>query len=115
LNDVSKPTLADHVAVVDAVEVASRIVVRGARGAIGASTAEIVAMAHHVMRLATLADLTFELLEIADRAVAEKRPEEKRALGHAVKWKCSDVGFALEKLGYGRLESQQEKTDATES
>jgi len=105
------PTL---LATIDPVEIASRISIQGTRGAIGASTIEIVALAKHVIQLTTLADLAFDLLTTADLAMAEKQPEIRRSLAHAVRLKVSDLGFALEAIGYGQDQSAQEKTDVTE-
>jgi hypothetical protein len=101
-------------ATVDPVEVASRISIRGTRGAIGASTIEIVALAKRVLQLTTLADLAFDLLTTADLAMEEKQPEIRRSLAHAVRLKVSDLGFALEAIGYGQDQPAQEKTDVTE-
>lgn len=112
------PSLADQAALIDAVEVASRIVSRGSRAAIGASTIDIIAMAHRLLQLTTLADLTFKLLSTADLAVAEKRPDVRRSLNAAVQLELSDVGFALETLGYGQLEtttSNEEKPHGSEN
>lgn len=100
------PTLADQVAAVDAVAVAARIIAtQSTRAAIGASTTEIIAMARLAIQLVKLADLTFDMLTTADAAQDETRPDQKLRLRHAVKLKISDVGAALEALGY-RVETQ---------
>ena len=65
-------------------------------------------MAHRILQLTTLADLTFKMLGTADLAIAETRPETRRALAAAVKLEVSDVGFALEALGYGQQPSPEE-------
>jgi hypothetical protein len=93
------PTL---VATVDPIEVASRITTHGARGAIQASTVEILALADRLIRLATLADLTADMLATADLALAQNNPETRRALTKLVRQKISDVGASLEALGYGQ-------------
>ncbi len=113
MSDVSPtaPSFAHQVLAIDAIEVASRIAVQGSRAAIGASTVEIVAMAHRLLQLATLADLTFELLTTADLTIAETRPETRKSLTQAVRLKVSDVGAQLEALGYGQSQ-QEEKTNA---
>lgn len=105
-------TLADQIAAIDAVETASRIVTRGARAAIGASTVEILAMAKHILQLSTLADLTFDMLSTSDQievARSEEERERQRALRNTLAQKVSDVGAALEALGYG-----QDSTTTTE-
>jgi hypothetical protein len=105
------PTLADRVAAIDAVEVASRIIARGTRAAIGASAIEIIAMAHRLIHLTTLADLTFDMLQSADTAQDETLPEQKRRLRAAVRLKVGDVGAALEELGYGQPETTINQTE----
>lgn len=114
----AKPSLADQAALIDAVEVAARIAAQGARGAIGASTVEIAAMAHRLLQLTMLADLTFKLLLTADAALAETRTDVRRTLNAAVRLEVSDVGFALEALGYGQNEpitSTKEKPHGSEN
>jgi hypothetical protein len=97
------PTLAEKVAAVDAVEVASRIMAQGSRAAIRASTVEIIALADQLIRLSTLADITFELLTLADRRAPDDKPDQVRALNAAVVQQISDVGAALEALGYSAV------------
>jgi hypothetical protein len=110
----AKPSLADQVAAIDAVEVAARIVAgQGTRAAIGASAAEIIALAALIMKLAKLADLTFDLLSTADLAVEEKRPEQRKRLTAAVRLQVGDVAGALEALGYGQQQPPKENDDVT--
>lgn len=109
-----KPTLADQVAAIDAIGVAARIAAtQGTRAAIGASAAEIIAIAQHLIRLSKLADLTFDMLTTADAAQDEKQPDQQRRLRHAVRLQIGDVGAALEALGYRNEQPapQTEKND----
>jgi hypothetical protein len=113
-----KPTLADQVAAIDAVEVAARIVAtQGTRAAIGASTTEIIALAQMTMRLTTLADLTFQMLGTADAYESANDQDARRALKLKVTQGISDVGFALEALGYGAVQPttipNEENNDGT--
>jgi len=104
------PTLADQVAAIDAVAVAARIVAReGTRAAIGASATEIIAMAQMVMRLTTLADLTFDMLIAADAAYDEQQPDPQRQLRRAARGKIELVGAALEALGYRNSPAKEEE------
>ena len=94
------PSLADQIAFVDAVKVASLICAKGPRSAIQASTVDIIAMAQRLLRLSDLADLTYELL-----AATDTLPPPGPALD-AVKRlaseKISVIGASLEALGYGQ-------------
>jgi glucosamine 6-phosphate synthetase-like amidotransferase/phosphosugar isomerase protein len=101
----AKPTLADQVAAIDAVEVAARIVAtQGTRAAIAASATEIIALAQMTMRLTVLADLTFQMLGTADALQAARDLDARRALKLKVTQELSGVGFALEALGYGAVQ-----------
>jgi hypothetical protein len=105
--------LADQVALVNAIEVATLITAKGKHFAIKASTVEIVAMAQHLMRLSTLADLTYDMLATADLLPAVRDAEGRNALKRAVSDKISVVGASLEALGYGQQlqSSPEEKSD----
>jgi hypothetical protein len=97
----AKPTLADQVAAIDAIEVAARVCASsGTRAAIGASAAEIIAMAAQLLQLVKLADLTFDMLRTANALQDENNPDQQRRLRHAVRLQIGDVGAALEALGY---------------
>ena len=111
----SPPSFADQVALVDATGVAARIAAHGARAAIGASTVEVVAMASRLMALATLADLTFDMLATADLVQEARDAETRRALKAEVSRRISVVGASLEALGYGQPQpppqQEEEKID----
>jgi hypothetical protein len=119
MNDqaITKPTIADQAAAIDAAEVAARIVAQGARAAIGASTIEIVAMATRMVRLAALADLTFEMLTLADELQEARDLDARKVLAVKVKRKIDVVGASLEALGYGQQQppQQEENTNGTAS
>ena len=96
------PTLADQIRAIDAIEVASSIVATGRRGAVGASTMEIIALAHLTAQLLTLADHVFEMMQTAD-ALQAAHPGDRAGMRTIFKQQVSDVGFELEALGYPKL------------
>jgi hypothetical protein len=103
------PTIADQVAFVDALKVATLIMSSGARGAIQASTVEILALARHLLRLQALADLTYEMLATADLLQAAADLDAKKALRREVTRKIDVVGASLEALGYGQQQPQDQQ------
>jgi hypothetical protein len=114
---IAKPSLADQAAFVDAVAIASRILSSGARGAIGASTVEIVALAQRLLALQTLADLTFDMLATADQFETVTDLDARTALRREVAQKIAVLGASLEALGFGETQSEttnQEKNDGTD-
>jgi hypothetical protein len=95
------PTLADQVAAVDAIKVASEIAAQGKRRALAASTADIIAMAMLLTHLVRLADLTFDMLFTADALESVKSQAARQAIADQVRAKIFTVAGELEALGYG--------------
>lgn len=91
-----------HLQKVDVMATVSRVLAEGPRGAIAASTVEIMAMARLAMDLCAITDLTFEMFKTAD-AIIETRDQAARAgIKHEVSDQIAVIGALLEKLGYGR-------------
>lgn len=95
------PDLAEQLAAVDPIAVANAIVAQGKRGAIKASTVEIIAMATLLTALVRAADIAFDVLATADRLLDEKDPAVRRAIADQTRSKISDLAAELLKLGYG--------------
>jgi hypothetical protein len=100
-----RPSFNDKVAAttaIDTVELASRITALGVRGAMSASTVGIVAMAHRLLALETLASLTYELLNprAEDQSDAPIDAAAMAALRAVTIQQIGDVGAQLETLGY---------------
>lgn len=104
------PTFANQVAAVDVLTVAALIMHQGKRRAVQASTVEIVAMAMHVGRLASLANLTCAMFQTFDKLELETDKYRRIALRSAGQTQVAMVGEALEALGYGRDETTQPTT-----
>ncbi|ACF01873.1 hypothetical protein Rpal_3371 [Rhodopseudomonas palustris TIE-1] len=97
---LDRPSFADQVAAVEAIEVAQRVIALGTRrAALGVSTVETVAMAHRLIALETLAALTFDMLAQCQSA-ADVDPAQRDQLRLVTIQHIGDVGAQLEALGY---------------
>ncbi|MGO3934733.1 hypothetical protein [Rhodopseudomonas pseudopalustris] len=112
---LQRPSFADQVAAVEAIEVAQRIVTRGTRrAALGVSTVETVAMAHRLLALETLAAITFDMLAQCQGA-AEVAPAQRDQLRLVTLQHIGDVAAQLERLGYAAAPSTTTEASPKES
>lgn len=107
-------TFLDKVRQTDAVAVAERIATQGPRGAIAASTVEIVAMALLMHRLKHACDHNYRMFEIAGRLEAEADPEARGRILLQLELQSSFAGAALEGLGYGQADTLNPTSTPTE-
>lgn len=111
---VSPPRLAaidEAMASIDVMAVALRIVSGGPRGAIQASTVEILALAQMALKLCVVTDQTFDMFLTAERALGETNAETRRSIRKTVTGQIATIGVALEALGYGNPTATEEKTN----
>lgn len=93
---------------VNAIAAAEAIVAAGPRGAIQASTVEIMAIAMLLLQLCAIADRTYDLFGTADQLEAERDPARRAALRTQVAEQISAIGHRLEALGYGQSSPTKE-------
>lgn len=111
---VTPPRLAaidEAMASIDVMAVALRIVSGGPRGAIQASTVEVLALAQMALKLCVVTDQTFDMFVTADRALQETSPEARRAIRKSVNDRIAAIGAALEALGYGQQPQAKENSN----
>ncbi|WP_420132629.1 hypothetical protein [Rhodopseudomonas sp.] len=100
VSHLDRPSFADQVAAVEAIEVAQRVIAHGTRrAALSVSTVETVAMAHRLVALETLAAITFDMLAQCQSA-ADVDPAQRDQLRLVTIQHIGDVGAQLEALGY---------------
>lgn len=85
---------------VDVLATVARILSSGTRGAISASTVEIIAMARFAMDLCAITDLTFEMFLTADSIPDVRDTAACAGIKQEVSDRIAVIGALLEKLGY---------------
>jgi hypothetical protein len=104
------PTLDDRIAAIDALAVADRIGRQALRGAMAASSIEIVALARRLLRLEGCAAATFELLTSIDRMHDDPKAPDIAQQRRAVFACVEQIGNALGALGYVPQELTQDQS-----
>ncbi|MGL5166664.1 MAG: hypothetical protein ACRC9K_12330 [Afipia sp.] len=106
------PTFSEQVLAVDVPVLAQRILDGGSRGAIQASTIEIVAMALQLNDMDAVVTATFNMMVSANRLYDEKDPTKREALRELVLIQIKAIEETLIRLGYDNPPTtNEEKTN----
>lgn len=104
----AEPTLDDRIAAIDALAVADRIGRLSLRGAMAASSIEIVALARRLIRLERCAAATFNMLVALDRLHDDPKAATAAQQRETVNALLDEVTGTLTALGYAADQDQSQ-------